>query len=52
MKIKLIRGARARRLFFAGALVVAALNSAAQATPAAPQDEPHHGTVIFSRSTD
>ena len=52
MTIRFIGGAHATRLLFAGALFFAALNAAAQTTPAAPQEEPHHGKVIFSRSTD
>ncbi|MGD0347007.1 MAG: hypothetical protein ABSA85_09630 [Terracidiphilus sp.] len=49
-------GACATSLFLASALFIS-LSVAAQTTPAAPQnqpqqEEPHHGTVIFSRSTD
>ena len=49
--------ARATHLVLASVFFLAALPAAPQATPAAPQDrpqqaEPHHGQVIFSRSTD
>jgi len=40
------------RFFSAGVLCAAALPATPQTTPAAPQYEPHHGQVIFSRSTD
>ncbi len=45
------------RLISAGIFFVAVLPAAPQTTPAAPQnppqqEEPHHGQVIFSRSTD
>jgi hypothetical protein len=43
---------RTTHLFLASAVFLAALPAAAQSPPAAPQDEPHRGTVIFSRSTD
>lgn len=53
---------RAMRLFLTSIFFLAALPIAPQSTPAAPQtqpsqnqpqqDEPHHGQVIFSRSTD
>jgi hypothetical protein len=43
---------RATSLFLASVFFLAALPAAAQTTPAAPQEEPHHGQVIFSRSTD
>jgi len=48
---------RATRLFLAIVFFLAALPATPQSTPAAPQnppqqDEPHHGQVIFSRSTD
>ncbi len=54
MKVKFIC---AMRFFFASVFFLAALPAAPQTTPAAPQnppqqDEPHHGQVIFSRSTD
>jgi hypothetical protein len=47
---------RATSLFLGGVLFIS-LSAAAQTTPAAPpdqpaQDQPHHGQVIFSRSTD
>lgn len=38
--------------FFTAAALLAAFSAAAQTAPATPQDEPHHGQVIFSRSTD
>jgi hypothetical protein len=48
---------RATHLFLASVFFLAALPAASQSTPATPQnqpqqDEPHHGQVIFSRSTD
>jgi hypothetical protein len=48
---------RATHLFLASVFFLAALPAAPQSTPAAgqnqpQQDEPHHGQVIFSRSTD
>ncbi len=43
---------RAIHLIPAGMLIFAALPGAAQTTPAVPQEQPHHGQVIFSRSTD
>ncbi|MFZ0337662.1 MAG: hypothetical protein WAL45_06490 [Terracidiphilus sp.] len=54
MKVKFIC---AMRFFFASIFFLAALPAAPQTTPAAPQnqpqqEEPHHGQVIFSRSTD
>jgi hypothetical protein len=54
MKVKFIG---AMRCFFTGIIFVAAFPAAPQTTPAAPQnppqqEEPHHGQVIFSRSTD
>jgi hypothetical protein len=47
----------AARLVLAGIFFVAALPATPQTTPAAPQnppqqEEPHHGQVVFSRSTD
>jgi hypothetical protein len=49
--------ARATHLILASVFFLAALPAAPQTTPATPQnqpqqDEPHHGQVIFSRSTD
>ncbi len=54
MKIDFIGAAR---LISAGIFFVAVLPAAPQTTPEAPQnppqqEEPHHGQVIFSRSTD
>ena len=54
MKIDFIGAAR---LVLAGIFFAAAFPAAPQTTPAAPQnqpqqEEPHHGQVIFSRSTD
>lgn len=38
--------------FLIAAVILAALSISAQTTPSAPQDDSHHGQVIFSRSTD
>jgi hypothetical protein len=38
--------------FFTATALLVSLPVAAQTTPAAPQDQTHHGQVIFSRSTD
>jgi hypothetical protein len=43
---------RSTHLFLASVFFLATLPAAAQTTPAAPQDQTHHGQVIFSRSTD
>jgi hypothetical protein len=43
---------RAIHLILASVFIFAALPGVAQTTPAAPQEQPHHGQVIFSRSTD
>ena len=52
MKIDFIGATRAKRFVSASVFFLAALPAAPQTTPAAPQEEPHHGQVIFSRSTD